>query len=580
MVLVPIKIDGKLPHFEEITLLGEWCENTYTNSILKVNTLPYHWSNKKKFSEDCIYLFELTDKIMPYLAEALNNYHHTQYSIKFWKCTCGLWLNIFIASTFDRWSMAEVANNSYELKEVLLLDIDKHSIIPNDLNHFSNLSESSDEWNSYIYHKLFLRFDGLIIKKIQNFKKYKSLSKILHFKALVKLSTHKILDKLLYFFSKNNQIIFVDSYFSIKDLWKLELRLKQFPSFFIFNEKIKKTTINIQKRQEFDLQYSPINDFESFLISLIHEQIPSSYLEDYDEIVSKFKSFPVLSSVEVIYTANAHLYNDQFNIWSAHAIDNDVKMIYGQHGGGTRSLFHDSILNYELSTCDSYIPWGEGGRPDRKHVVLPVNKFSNNKKKINKINKGILLILDCKKRYPSDLYSNLVQYSKYLSDQKSFISLIDKKIVSDLKVRPNPNSKKQGWASHFQIELDYPNDSNKSFIKSIQKQRLVVISCNETTLLQSLAMNIPTIAFWDASSEVLNKESIIFYRKLTDVGVLHKSPESAATFINENWQTIESWWNNKELQIVRSEFCRNFIYTSSDNDKISQWTSFFDNLKK
>ena len=578
MVLVPIQIEKNLSSIKEVTLLGDWCKNDCTNTMSKISTLTYHWSDKKKQLKDYTYICDLYEKLLPFYVEALNNYHQTNHSILFWRIVCGKWLNNFITLTFDRWSMAEIANNSCKLKEIILLDADPASVVPENLGNFIALAQNSDEWNSYIFYKIFSRFDGLILTKIKNISKNRRNSTFLLFKKYVKSIFFKSLSKLSQLLSKENSIFIINSYLPIKSLWRIERKLNQFPSFYRFDEVIKLSPVNLKKRERLNIEYNSINDFENLLIPLIQELMPKAYLEDYDYILSKFNNFPNFQNINAIFSANTHLFNDQFNIWCAHANEGGTKLVIGQHGGGTKSVEIDSNLDHELSICDHYIAWGKGGVFNKKNVVLPINKSTKNTPIKNKIKQtDILLVLDSHNRFIVSATSDSSEaaYGSYVANQRLFISLIDKDIIQNLKIRPNKNSNIIRWCKSFDIGGNHPIDKRSSFITSLKNSRLIVISANQTTFLQALAMDIPTIAFWDIDQNMLNKDSQSDYQSLYDIGILHNSPELAAKHLNENWHKIEIWWNTPELQIIKNEFCRKFSYTSTDNDKDSQWAAFF-----
>jgi putative transferase (TIGR04331 family) len=580
MILVPISIEKSFSSIKEILLLGDWCINSYTSAIPKKNILSYHWTDKNKLDKDVKYIEDLYEKLLPKYTKVLNKYHHTSHSEMFWRIVCGFWLKSFITVAYDRWFMAELAFSSYNIEEIALLDVDSYSLIPKNIVDYGNLCRNSDEWNSYIFHEIFVRLNDLKIHKfnIKNTKKTKSKLNIL--KNIIKSKTNRILSRLAFFLSKKNEVIFVDSYLPIKEQWRIENRLNQSPSFFKFNEIIGSNSININRREELNITYNPKNDFEIFLISIISKQMPISYLEDFKNLIEKFNKFPSYLSVKVVFTANAHLINDQFTIWAAHAKEAGAKLIIGQHGGGTRSLKHDSYLSHEYSICDHYIAWGEGGKYHKKNIVLPVNKFSEYIPKSTSSKNGLLHVLGFNHKYITHIDSNLTlsKYQNYIKDQKFFIDLIDSKSSKGYKLRANPNSINAGWSNEFDIVGNYSIDNEKHFIKSLKNNKLIVATCNQTTFLQSLAMNIPTVVFWNSEYELLEDSVISDYKKLYDIGILFDSPEAAAKHINELWNNIDIWWNAPELQTIRREFCNKYMYTTNNKDRVLQWSVFFNQL--
>jgi putative transferase (TIGR04331 family) len=579
MILIPVSLEKKILSKKDTILLGQWCNNKYTNGIPQENILPYHWDDGKKRERDYKYINSLYEILLPEYAQALNSYHNSSYSLMFWRIVCGVWLKSFITVAFDRWSMAKLAIESHNIEEVVIHKSDENLLTPKNMSDYTNSCLNSDEWNSYIFYKIFKEFSNVKINEFQIYSSKKNTTKksnnIKSWAFYIKKKASFILGKTLGLFSKKNEIIFVDSYLPIFEQWKLETKLKQFPSLFKFDDNLLSTSLN-KDREELTISYHPKNDFEFFLFSLVSCQIPVSYLEDFHLIKSNFSKFPIYSSVKVVFSANAHLHNDQFNIWSAHAKENGAKLILGQHGGGTRSLKNDQNLDHEYEICDYYIAWGKGGSFNKKDVVLPVNKFSQHVPiKLNK--NGLLHVLDTNSRYIMNLYSSGVtsSFSHYLNSQKALSTLIHSKSAKKYKLRPNKNSINTGRTIDFGFAGKNMFDKEKHFIDSIKNNRLIIITVNQTTLLQSLVMNIPTVGFWDMKTTVLKENSLNDYQKLYDVGILYDSPEGVAKHINEQWENIEKWWNSPKLQIARKEFCDEYIYTTTNANRIKEWSRFF-----
>jgi putative transferase (TIGR04331 family) len=99
-----------------------------------------------------------------------------------------------------------------------------------------------------------------------------------------------------------------------------------------------------------------------------------------------------------------------------------------------------------------------------------------------------------------------------------------------------------------------------------------VIDHNATSYLQSLAMNAPTIIFWNPEHfEVMDKVKPDF-KMLEDVGIYHKTPESAANFLNNHYDDIPKWWKSKEVQEARRKFC--YKYARTSKFYLWEWVKF------
>ena len=51
---------------------------------------------------------------------------------------------------------------------------------------------------------------------------------------------------------------------------------------------------------------------------------------------------------------------------------------------------------------------------------------------------------------------------------------------------------------------------------------------------------------------------------LEKVNIIYDSPIKASKFVNNNYHTIEKWWNNKVLQKNRKIFCNKFAKKSEN----------------
>ena len=87
---------------------------------------------------------------------------------------------------------------------------------------------------------------------------------------------------------------------------------------------------------------------------------------------------------------------------------------------------------------------------------------------------------------------------------------------------------------------------------------MCIVTYNATTYLETLYLNIPTIAFWNEEHWELNEDSKKYIEILFDAGIYHKTPKSAAQKVSEIWDDIGSWWESEIVQNARQEFCERF----------------------
>lgn len=101
--------------------------------------------------------------------------------------------------------------------------------------------------------------------------------------------------------------------------------------------------------------------------------------------------------------------------------------------------------------------------------------------------------------------------------------------------------------------------------------RLLVLDHNCTTLLQALAANVPTVAFWTREVWPLTAEADAWITRLAEVGIWHPTAESAAAKVYEVWEDPLVWWHSEPVQQVRQQFCQRHARTA-DGSLGSLWT--------
>ena len=115
--------------------------------------------------------------------------------------------------------------------------------------------------------------------------------------------------------------------------------------------------------------------------------------------------------------------------------------------------------------------------------------------------------------------------------------------------------------SNFKFE----NSSN--ILKVFENSRLVVHNYLCTSYLITLALNIPTVCFYDPEVYKFRSEVNYFINKFNDYGIFHQNGESAAKFLSKT--DIDDWWNKKEVQSTRKSFVNN--YSNFSNSWVNPW---------
>jgi len=106
---------------------------------------------------------------------------------------------------------------------------------------------------------------------------------------------------------------------------------------------------------------------------------------------------------------------------------------------------------------------------------------------------------------------------------------------------------------------------NKStFLKDLSCSRMVVITANHTTYLETLAANYPTLIYWVPEANVYKEYQNKYFDILIKAEILHLNPISAAKKLNKVFLNPNEWWAKAEVQYARNEFCSNLAITDDN----------------
>jgi putative transferase (TIGR04331 family) len=568
MLLVTTALEETWGGGDEILFLGEWCKlydrkNVWDN--LKSETLPYHWNDRNKLRRDFDRLQRLNDELLIDLARELNRLHGVNYSVKSWRLVIGYWLNLFTAILFDRWEMIQLARKTGKANRILGLHFQPENMIANDSNSFAQLM-TQDHWNQYIFQEVVNQCGSAFDIEYISEDKSIELNGAVPYEPTFRLSQYlsrlfyNSLNYLGYITSRDSDPFLIGTYLPIRKLISLQLKLGAMPS---LRSSIGVPLVNFDSSmRQWQIPVGYVDDgFESFVRSMIPNQLPKVFVEGYKSIHQLVNKSRVPRNPRFILTANNHYNDDAFKIWAASKIDVGIPFITIEHGGFGSNAFNGGI-KYQLDVSDCSLSWGweEGVRyPQVKAFGFP--KFAGNPQKWDPQGFALLVQGDMP-RYSFDIRAMALtsQMLEYFEDQYQFYAALPESIQHELLVRLYPGdygwNQKQRWQDCFpEIRLDQGDVPMSNLIK---KSRLYISTYNATTYLESLSMNVPTIMFWNPNHWELRDDAIPYFNRLKEVGIFHETSESAAAKVAEVWDDVSGWWKQPVVQEVRESFCHRF----------------------
>jgi len=494
-------------------------------------------------------LFELTNKIfestLDEIVSVLNTYHSTSKSKRYWEIIVGVWLRMFIESVATRTLIVQsVLKNDQNIEIVVSPDL-LLSNFPNSLQDFQ-ADMKSISWNASVYNNIFDILNG---KRQQN--------------PFVNNSREAITSPVRKRFGPS---YLSSTYLPRLKEFQLAIKLGSIP------HRIKKIQLPItnsdDKIRALKLDVSVTgSEIELVVNSLALQYMPHSYLEGFsfllDWISREYPKKPPRS----IFTANRHLYDDAFNIWAAEMSEQGSKLVLAQHGGhfGT-SLFASFAERHEQSVADRYLTWGWSSSPVCTKAFVLTQAGVKPRKRTS--GKKLVVVTDHVWSHPRSFFLDLAESGNYLTFMANIVRSLDDSVRSNTLLRVHHGHDETGgpqdvwWANHApNVKQD---DGKSQFTSLLPDAKLILTSHNGTTFPETICAGIPTVIAWDESFVTLRHDAENVFRSLENAGIFHRTPESAASFINSIWDDVDGWWNSPTTIDARKQFTDQYARTVSN----------------
>jgi putative transferase (TIGR04331 family) len=542
--------------------LGEWCR-TYSRKPVwdKIDAIvaqPYGIDEKTKL-RDMTTVITAQEKILPELAKVLNSYHGTNYSLKFWQILIGPWFQTYMRILINRSNTISKVLDNYKVSGSTFLDVSPEDFIPKNTEDFQELVMQSS-WNSTLDLKIIksLKLDIFPIKII---KKNSSNFKCLDEKSILKSNSFRhnlqiVLNKSV----KNNEPFIVSTYLpNVREkLFQLSFGMvpKNWnvrPNFKIVSES------NLIIREK--LRNQLLQNRQDIYSELLFDLLPLCFLEGFQELCTRVEANNWPFHPKFIFTSNNFALDEEFKLYSAIKTEQGVHYFIGQHGNNYGTNAYQ--FNVEEIIPDNFISWGTGNKSTNVKVGFNF-KTAGVKVKHNPSGQILLLLNHLPRRDLTwDVYA---EHELYFNELIQFITASENKFASMIRIRVHPGSKQINYNEREKLLLASRNllfdEGKKSFHELLSESKLAVFSYDSTGILETLALNIPTLAFWRNGLSHLNESAKHHYEILVRAGIFHLSPISIARTINTVSHDVESWWSQKLIQDAREQFCEYYARTS------------------
>jgi putative transferase (TIGR04331 family) len=555
---------------EPVLFLGEWCRLYHRQdrwSALDAEVLPYHWNDRAKLFADYQYLTELHERLLADLTDQLNQIHGVDHRLRYWRILIGPWLGYFVPMLFDRWASIRQAIDHHDLSGTIVLTDRNETLVPNDIGEFRRLFVG-DEWNHHIYAGILERFS-----KVHCFKQAPRsdeprplVAPRISWKRQAKRTLAGWSSRAAKILTDDRDAFLLATYLPYLSEMRLHRRLNQVPQLWSSVPPIR-VPVDLGQRRWIVTGESR-NDFEACARGLIPQQIPTAYLEGYHQMVAQSAGLPWPKRPKVIWTSNSHMTDDVFKAWAAQKVEHGAPLVIGQHGGHYGMGRWSFLEDHEVTISDCYLSWGWVEPTQSK--IRPVGQFSRKSPTRTRHARQPLALLVAS-NVPRQSYWMLSttvssQMLDYFQDQFRFVDHLPRKIQAALIVRLYPVD--YGWDQSARWRARFPDvrqDDGRSHIKSlIRRSRIYISTYNASTYLESFAMNVPTVMYWDPNQWELRESAIPYFEELKRVGIFHETPESAARHLTAIWDDVDAWWTSHAVRDVLERFMARYCNRPPD----------------
>jgi putative transferase (TIGR04331 family) len=341
----------------------------------------------------------------------------------------------------------------------------------------------------------------------------------------------------------------------------------------MFLEKLPDLKVNIPLRKL--LKVVEKDKYDLVANELFAKYFPLSLLEGlkgYSEKISKLGVIPVLGAAGSFY------FNEEYKILASQVIENGNKVVGFQHGGNYNFQKDESRPSefFEKLNADKFYQW-KGKSFSGKY--LPIQKLrlisaykEARKKKTNFTD--VLFVSTAATRYifRFETESSDEVATKIIAQQNFYLRL-DRNISKNFLLRPHPVDYgwryKERWIDFTEGKIRF--DPNKRFYDSLVSCKVFVSDHISTTWLEAFYCDAPVILFFDLERYFVVDEVKPLFEELQAVGIYHPTAESAASFLNEKYETIEEWWQMPETKAAADKV-RNYFFTDTLNHFTKEWT--------
>jgi len=351
----------------------------------------------------------------------------------------------------------------------------------------------------------------------------KTLSKLDILKQSLYLAFQQTLAKM----SRASSIAIVSTYLGGFGFVLLNALLGQVPAFV----EIRKPKLSVGESFTRGIDLTGASSIQDVAHILLKALIPVALLERYSESTEEAKRIGLPVNPQVIFTANAFLYDDVFKAYVNNNIPN-CDYVVAQHGNNYGiAKYSDSSPEYR--TPDLFLSWGW---IDGRGHVFPFGQIKPRiRAKLSASVQGVSLVV--RDELSSFLYADVTgPNERYLESLMSLCDELEKlRVRTYVRLHASTKSAQRAFWENYVAKTIYVTiDLDNPPIDEVIRSGLgVVFTYDSTGMLELGSADVPFFFFASEGLGMVKDEFRSNYRALSEAGLLSSEPAIAAKMIYE-----------------------------------------------
>jgi putative transferase (TIGR04331 family) len=547
-----------------LVFLGEWCrridrEEAWAH-LDSVVARPVYFAGADR--ERVIACVEaLSRELLRELAQLLNRVHGVRRSLRFWRILLGHWIDRYTCLLFHRWHAVEQLLTEHRISGTIVFRRPAECLAGSDTIALVWAS-NDDLWNNVLIGKVLHELaDGLI-----EYRDFDDMDAASHRSAPATGNAsdppaghlHKVMHRALGILQRDTSSFVISSYLPRLQAILLSIRMGDVPAL-RRSPPVQPVAENTALRAANRLDPGAHTGFPAFARRTLLEVLPTCYLEGFEALHQQLDRLNWPKRPRLIFTSNSFDFSEVFKLWAAAKAESGCPYIIGQHGSNYGTAGYCPSERECVETADAFITWGWRGRNDKYRPGF-IFKTCGISQRWDQY--GRLLLIETCLPHLMSAWDPYPEFATYQRDQFSFVEALPEDIRRLLTVRLYHQHTKMSWNEPARWRRKQPDvtlDNGSTALASlVRRSRLVVHSYDSTGILETLALNIPTLCFWNGGTSQLRASAVPFYQLLMEAGILHATAQSAAHKVAQVWSDVRSWWNGAAVQDARRSFCHEY----------------------